>query len=99
MTLAANLQRLQAHYGVSGRQFFGDEYLGVPAETGRRALKGLKAIDLDTLDRIATGLHLQPWQLLIPGLDPANLPTTVTASVRSSIDEFLARITSASSGP
>lgn len=99
MTLAANLQALQAHFGVSGRQFYSSEYMDVAAETGRRALKGLKAIDLDTLDRIARALHMEPWQLLVPGLDAKNLPTYVPASVRSSIDEFLSRMTSAKTVP
>ncbi len=99
MTLAANLEALRAHYGVSGRTFSGPEYMNVPPETGRRALRGLKAVDVDTLDEIATGLHLEAWQLLVPGLDPANLPTYVPTSVRSSIDELLSRIRSAKTAP
>ncbi len=99
LTLAANLEALRVHYNVSGRAFAGGQYMNVPVETGRRALKALKAIDLDTLDAIAHGLHLEPWQLLIPGLDPKNLPTYVPSSVRTSIDELLARVTSAKTAP
>jgi hypothetical protein len=99
LTLASNLEALREHFGVSGRQFFGEEFLNVPAETGRRALKGLKAIDVDTLDKIASALHLEAWQLLVPGLDPKNLPTHVPASVRSSMDELLTRMTVAKTMP
>ena len=32
------------------------------------------AVNLDTLDKLAKCFDLQPWQLLVPGMDPASLP-------------------------
>lgn len=31
-------------------------------------------ITIDTLTKLAEAFDLQPWQLLVPGLDPKNLP-------------------------
>lgn len=31
-------------------------------------------ITLDTLTKLAEAFDLQPWQLLVPGIDPKNLP-------------------------
>ena len=32
------------------------------------------AANLDTLDKLASCFDLQPWQMLVPGLDPKRLP-------------------------
>lgn len=32
------------------------------------------AANLDTLDKLASCFDLQPWQMLVPGLDPKHLP-------------------------
>lgn len=38
-------------------------------------IKDQKPIGLDRLDRIAGVFGLESWQLLVPGLDPKNLPS------------------------
>lgn len=35
---------------------------------------------LSTLEKIAKAFDLSPWQLLVPGIDPGNLPALLTAS-------------------
>ena len=36
-----------------------------------RLVKGEHAVTLDTLDEVAKGCNLQPWQLLLEDFDPA----------------------------
>lgn len=43
----------------------------------QRAISGRHATTIDTLDEISRAAGLQPWQLLTPGLDPANPPVYV----------------------
>lgn len=40
-----------------------------------RLRNGMVDANLDTLERIAKAFEVEPWQLLVPGLTPANLPT------------------------
>ena len=42
-----------------------------------RILKAQHAATVDTLDLIAEKIGCQPWQLLVPGMDPHNLPMLV----------------------
>lgn len=49
--------------------------LGVANGTATRLLKGQTSVGLDLLQDVAEKLSVEPWQLLIKGLDPAALPT------------------------
>jgi hypothetical protein len=35
---------------------------------------GPRGLTIDSLEKVALALGLQPWQLLVPGFDPATLP-------------------------
>jgi len=47
---------------------------GVSNGTIGRAMLDRVALDLDTLQSIASAFHLQVWQLLTADLDPSNPP-------------------------
>lgn len=47
---------------------------GVPQRTISRAMNAENATTVDTLNDLAKGLGMQPWQLLVSGLDPSNPP-------------------------
>jgi transcriptional regulator with XRE-family HTH domain len=40
-----------------------------------RLRNGMVDANLDTLERMAKAFNVEPWQLLVAGLDPGNLPT------------------------
>ena len=44
--------------------------------------------DVDSLEELAKTLHVAPWQLLVPGLNPSALPTLSNASLLSEIKEL-----------
>jgi transcriptional regulator with XRE-family HTH domain len=48
--------------------------IGSSKSTIERIRAGAVACQLDTLQLIAKAFELQPWQLLVPGLDPSNPP-------------------------
>lgn len=42
--------------------------------TAGRVLRAESALNLDNLEALAKAANLDPWQLLVPGLDPINKP-------------------------
>lgn len=40
-----------------------------------RLRNGAVDANMDTLERMARAFHVEAWQLLVPGIDPGNLPT------------------------
>jgi transcriptional regulator with XRE-family HTH domain len=46
----------------------------VPARTIGRILNGEQSASVAMLEKLAEGLKCQPWHLLMPGLDPQNVP-------------------------
>lgn len=50
--------------------------------TAQRLLAAETSIGLDVLSQLARGFDLQPWQLLVQGLDPENLPALHQPSTR-----------------
>lgn len=72
--LSENLKRLFAKKGITSAVKAQDA-LGVPRSTIDRALNARGSAKVETLEEIATGLKLEAWQLLVPDLDPDNLPT------------------------
>lgn len=78
-SLAQNLRVLMdAHPDLDSNPKLGKKTkLGVSAIS--RLLNGHNAT-LETLDRIAEAFHVQTWQLLMPGLDPKNLPVVQPVS-------------------
>ena len=53
----------------------------VPQKTISRAKNDANAANLDTVNDIAHGAGLHPWQLLVPGLDPDNPPSLAQQNV------------------
>lgn len=48
--------------------------LGLSHTTTQRIREGETAIRLSTLVQIATKLNIEVWQLLVPNIDPSNIP-------------------------
>lgn len=68
--LANNLKVLKGYYGISTLKMA--KKCGVGNGTIGRALLGQGALDLDSITSIAVAFKLEPWQLLVPNLDPGN---------------------------
>lgn len=47
---------------------------------------------LDVIERIAGVFRLQAWQLLLPGLDPSNVPMTMITETERQLYEKLKRV-------
>ena len=56
--------------------------LGLSNGDATRVLKAETSLGLDKIVQIANGLRVQPWQLLVPGLDPERLPALEQISFR-----------------
>lgn len=53
---------------------------GTAQSTIGRILKEKHAPDIDTLEALGKSLGTSAWQLLVPGMDPSNLPILQNAS-------------------
>lgn len=53
---------------------------GLPQRTVGRLKNGSTAASLTTLGAISKGLGVEPWQLLVPDLDPSNPPMFIPTS-------------------
>lgn len=72
--LAKNLAALRkAHPDLSGQRKLAKK-AGIGEGSVWRAAKGGVGVSIDTLRALARAFGLQPWQLLVPGLDPNNPP-------------------------
>lgn len=71
-TLSANVKKLWA--GTSRRSWAAEKRIDV--KTVERAEKdaGGKGVTMQALDDLASASGLEPWQLLVPGLDPKQPP-------------------------
>ena len=49
--------------------------LGFANGSAQRLLAGATNINAKTLAKLAHGLHVKPWQLCVPNLDPERLPS------------------------
>ena len=67
-----NLKTLKDYYHLSNAAMA--KRAGVSNGTIGRAMLDRVALDLDTLQSIASAFHLQVWQLLTADLDPSNPP-------------------------
>lgn len=68
--VADNIGRILAHRGIDPAG--AAKLLGVKPFQVRRLISADHAMTLRTLDRLAEAFCLEPYQLLIPGLDPGN---------------------------
>lgn len=68
--VAANAQRLMRHHGHK-TQSEAARYLKMSQQQVGRILGGQR-VRVDTLEKFARGYDVEPYQMLIPELDPAN---------------------------
>lgn len=74
LTIRANVRALLGlEDGQSGVQKLIS--MGIPTGNAQRVLSGVASVGIDTLAQVAGALGVQPWHLLVPNLDPANLPS------------------------
>ena len=71
----ANVAALMAHhYGRENLNRLARE-CQIGLATAQRIKHQQTSVGIDVLERIAERFALQPWQLLVPGIDPTNPPT------------------------
>lgn len=79
-TVAANLQRLMEDHVELRTQSALARRSKVPQRTIGRIVNKEVTASLDVLEALAKPFDLQPWQLLVPGIDPKNPPVLRFAS-------------------
>jgi transcriptional regulator with XRE-family HTH domain len=77
-TLAKNLKALMDHLEI--KQSALGKRAGIAQSTVGRILQEKHAPDIDTIEALGRALGVSLWQLLVPGLDPANPPLLQNAS-------------------
>lgn len=95
-TLGANVSALMLHaWGEENLTKLGRE-AHVSAATVQRIRAGTHGAGIDILEKIARVFGIQPWQLLVPNLDPASLPALLaSAADRAVYDNLMAAIKAA----
>lgn len=79
-TLGKNLSALMAaHPELSSNPKMADR-TGLGTGTIHRLRYGKVDCTMDTLQKLAKPFGIEPWQLLVPGLDPSNLPALKSVS-------------------
>lgn len=82
--LAQNLQALMKAHGAISTQAKLGLAAGVDQRTIGRILNCERAPTASQIEKIAKAFNIEPWQLLLPQLDPSDPPTHV---LRRSQDE------------
>jgi hypothetical protein len=67
------------HYGEENLSRLSRE-CGIGLGTTTRIKQQQTSVGLEIVDKIAEHFGLHPWQLLVPGFDPDNLPTLMPVS-------------------
>lgn len=81
-TLWANvLALMKHHYGKENLTRFSAD-VGIGPATATRIKDRRTSVGLDVLEKIAAKFSLEPWQLLVPGLDVAKPPDHETDAMR-----------------
>jgi len=80
--LAQNLTALMAGKIDKESQSALKRRSGVAQSTIGRILKGQVNYRIETVAALAKAFNLEPWQLLVPNLDPGNLPILRAASAQ-----------------
>lgn len=60
--------------------------------SGASYMKSKKNIGLDKVDAVATVFGLSAWQLLIPNLDPSNVPVIMISEDERQLYDKLKRV-------
>lgn len=74
LVLAANLKRLMADHPDLGTQAALSKRCRIAQSTVARILSANQAAQIDSLEALAKAFRLEPWQLLVPDLDPRQPP-------------------------
>lgn len=92
--LASNLKALMAAHdpALSGRAL--GKAAGVDPKTVTRILAEQHAPNIDTIAALSAVFHLLPWQVLVPGMDPADPPTTQLSRTEADLYRKLQRAAS-----
>lgn len=83
-TIAANVRALLERDGgpLAGRERSGISRLmarGYSNGTAQRILSGETSLGIDLIEQLAATFGVQPWQLLIEGLDPRSPPLLINS--------------------
>ena len=70
--VAANLRALMTHRQISEMEL--GARAGVSQSTINRLLKAQVAPNADTLDSVCRFLGIFTWQIMVPNINPSNLP-------------------------
>jgi transcriptional regulator with XRE-family HTH domain len=92
-TLAANLKALMQQHANLNTLPKLIQRTGMTNGTLDRIRRAAVSVGVDELEKLAQAFELQPWQLLVEGLDPGNPPVLAQQSV--SERELYARLRSA----
>lgn len=79
--VAANVASLRDFRETAGIRALAKKY-GIGEATLARMLAADAAVRLDSVAKVAEGLEVEPWQLLVPDLNPARLPALVDPRAR-----------------
>lgn len=91
-TLAANLERLMRQYADLNSSPKLEAKSHVKLATINRIRRCETGATLDTLDALAGAFDLQPWQLLVPDMQPDNPPVlTAVSDAEKALYERLAK--------
>jgi transcriptional regulator with XRE-family HTH domain len=78
--LGANLQALMASHSDLNSNPKLAKKTGLGTGSVSRLRNGEVDPTLSTLEKVAKAFDIAPWQLLVPGIDPSNLPALLSAS-------------------
>lgn len=65
---------MKKHYGGENLTRLARD-CGFGPGTSTRLKETKTSVGLEVIDKIAKHFHVEPWQLLIPGFNPDNMPT------------------------
>ena len=90
------LALMRHHWGRENLQRLGREARNVGClpigASGASYMKSKKNIGLDKVDAVATVFGLSAWQLLIPNLDPSNVPVIMISEDERQLYDKLKRV-------
>lgn len=87
-TLSSNLKALMEAHATLRTQAAVGKAAGIDQRTVGRILNGSHNPTLKHIEALAKCFKLTSWQLLMPGLDPKNLPVAQTAAERALYDRL-----------
>ncbi len=101
-TLWENVKALmEARYGKENLTRFAAD-VGVSPATADRLKKGATSVGLEIIEQIAETFAVEPWQLMVPGLNAKDLPKLTTLTEAAPSNDLIAAIRAAiraESGP